>query len=545
MTIRILPPHVSAMIAAGEVIERPASVVRELVENALDAGAQSIEVHLQNKSLSRIVVLDDGKGMGPDDLALAHLNHATSKLAHDDVFNVHTLGFRGEALPSIAIMASLTIVSRPAGQDVAFISRVVNGKAQKVMPSAGGYGTRIEVEGLFDNHPARKAFLKSFNKEFAQIVNVVDALALAHPETRFTLRNGNQVIAYRQTDALARIGEVRGEPLSKDGVAVNYDRDGIKVHGLVSLPTVMDTAGSGHLDIIVNGRLVTDRSLSATVQSVYKNLIGTTHRPFATLMLTLDPRMVNLNVHPAKAEIRFRDGVPVADVLREAVSKALAESGMRSPASLTSLTRKLMDVQSDPVADKRRLPLGRFLAQAHSRYLITETADGIVVVDQHAGAERVLLERLKKAAAGFPEEFISFPSPYTRAVSAEVAAQVADLADILSSLGFLVSSSLRKISLASYPAILSGKTPDEIIDLIIEHCHTGTVSGLMGDALWELLATSACKAAIKAGDALTPEEADRLLREIEATPNGAQCNHGRPVLIHFSNIDFDKSFERS
>lgn len=546
MSIRVLPPHISDMIAAGEVIERPASVVRELLDNALDAGATSIDITFQNKQLTRIIVADNGKGMDPADLALAHLNHATSKLATDDIFNIQTLGFRGEALPSIATMANLTIVSRPAGQDVAFISRIVNGAADKVIPSAGGFGTRVEVEGLFDAHPARKAFLKSFNKEFAQILSVFDAVALAHPAVRFTLRNGNQVVTYRaQPDETSRIREVRGEPLGKNGIPVAYDDGTIRVSGLISLPTVMDKAGSGHLDIIVNGRLIQDRALSATVQSVYKNLTGTTHRPFATLYVTLDPRMVNLNVHPTKAEVRFREGVNVAEAIRQAVSLALSRGGLRSPSTIANLARQMADVSADAVSDPRRLPLGRYVAQLHSSWLLGETSEGLVLVDQHAAHERVILERLKKAAAGFPEEITRLTLPVQRAVSAEIAAAVADCENVLASLGFELKSDFRSISLVSIPSTLAGVPHDQLLDLVVEHCATGSVAGLMEDALWERLATAACKAAIKAGNSLTPERGAQLLREIEATPNASQCNHGRPTIAFLTHEQLAKLFERS
>ncbi len=546
MTIRILPSHVTAMIAAGEVIERPASVVRELLDNALDSGATTIDVTLQNKSLSRIVVTDNGKGMNPADLALAHLNHATSKLADNDIFNVRTLGFRGEALPSIAAMANLTIVSRPADQDVAFISRVTNGKAEKIMPSAGGFGTRVEVDGLFDVHPARKAFLKSFNREFASIVAVFEAIALAHPHVRFSLRSGNQVISFRpQPDQLARIAEVRGEPLSKNGIPVEFESDGISVRGLVSLPTVLDKAGSGHLDIVVNGRLVQDRSLSNVVQSVYKALIGTSYRPFATLHINLDPRMVNLNVHPSKAEVRFREGVDVAEVVRQAVSRALSNSALRSPSTIGDLARKMADVRIDSVADERRLPLGRYVAQLHSSWLIAETVDGMAIVDQHAAHERLILERLKKASAGFPEEVLSLTIPIERPVGVEAAATIADCDGVLSSLGFRVKIDVKSVTLTAIPAVLSGIDHEQLLNLIIEHCGNGTVGGLMEDALWERLATAACKAAIKAGHSLTPERGAQLLREIEATPNASQCNHGRPTIAFLTHEQFAKLFERS
>lgn len=544
--IRILPPHVSAMIAAGEVIERPASVVRELVENALDAGATTIDITIPNKSFRRIVVADNGRGMPPEDLALAAINHATSKLPGDDIFNVRTLGFRGEALPSMAAMADLTIVSRPADQDVAFILSVRDGKPGKVMPSAGGFGTRIEVDGLFDAHPVRKAFLKSPAKELAYVITVVDNIALAHPAIRFSLRVDKMVTTYRpQPDFEGRIRDVRGDPLAKNAIPVSHRSGDITIDGLISLPTVLDTKGVGHLDVIVNDRLVSDRMLSAAVQSVYRALTGTQARPFATLRIALDPRRVNLNVHPTKAEVRLRDEGEVVDAVRTAVEQALSQSGLRSPSTIADLAKKLAMSDVPSIEDSRRKPLGQYKAQLNSSWIIAETVDGLVIVDQHAAHERLVLERLKKAAAGFLEELITLPSPVERNVDPVAAASVADCREALSSLGFDVVAEGRMVRLAGYPSALSDMSPEAILDFVLEHSALGTVSGLIGDALWERLATAACKAAIKAGHTLSDERGETLLREIEATPNASQCNHGRPTVIFLTNEQVGKLFERS
>lgn len=544
MPIRILPPKVSALIAAGEVIDRPASVVRELLENALDAGATSIEVDIVGRHFGRIVVVDNGVGLSPDDLAIACARHATSKLPGNDIHAIATLGFRGEALPSIAAVALVRITSRPKDQDVAFGVTATADAISKVMPCAGGYATRIEVEGLFENHPARQAFQKSFATELAAVQDVVDRIALAWPGVKFVFRAATRTVSYPvRPDFSARIRDVRGEPLASNAVTVEHVEDGITVNGLTSLPTVMDETKKGSLDLIVNGRLIADRSLSAVVQSVYKGLTGTTDRPFASLSISLDPSEVNVNVHPTKSEVRFRHPGKIAEVVRNAVSGALNEAGIRSRKGISDLARAL----AAPVAaadDHRRRPLGRFLTQSNDAWIIAETVDGLVLVDQHAAHERIVLERLKKAAADLPDEIVRLERPYVHPVSHVQAAAVEDLSQSLNDFGFGVAAGDRSISIRSFPSVLSDCSIGDLAEMLVEHCEMGTVSGLMGDALWEKLATAACKAAIKAGHKLTPERAETLLREIEAIPNGSYCNHGRPTVRYLTNTEIGNMFER-
>lgn len=544
MAIRILPPKVSALIAAGEVIERPASVVRELLENALDAGATSIEIDIVGRHFSRMVVVDNGSGLSPEDLTLACARHSTSKLAGDDVNAISTLGFRGEALPSIAAVAQVRITSRPAKQDVAFTVTANANGISRVIPCAGGFVTRVEVEGLFENHPARQAFQKSFATEYAAVQDVVDRIALAWPAVKFILRTTSRTTTYpSRQDLSGRIRDVRGDPLASNAVTVDYSDNGISILGLTSLPTVMDETKKGNLDLIVNGRLVSDRSLSSVVQSVYKGLTGTTDRPFATLAISIDPFEVNVNVHPTKSEVRFRDPGKVAESVRSAVGAALHQMGVRSRKGIADLARVLSAPAVDAM-DSRRRPLGRFLSQANDSWIIAETLDGLVLIDQHAAHERLVLERLKKAAADLPNEIVRLERPYLHQVSNTQAAAVSDLSESLNDFGFGVVAVDRVVSISSYPSVLSDCSISDLAEMIVEHCEMGTVSGLMGDALWEKLATAACKAAIKAGHRLTPERADALLREIEATPNASYCNHGRPTVRYLTNSEIGSMFER-
>jgi DNA mismatch repair protein MutL len=544
MPIRVLPPKVSALIAAGEVIDRPASVVRELLENALDAGATTIEVDIAGRHFGRILVVDNGSGLAPDDLTLACARHATSKLPGNDINAIATLGFRGEALPSIAAVARLRITSRPKGQDVAFGVTANAETISKVIPCAGGYATRIEVEGLFEHHPARQAFQKSFATELAAVQDVVDRIALAWPAVKFVFRAVSRTVTYpARPDFGARIRDVRGEPLASNAVTVDHTEDGIAVSGLTSLPTVMDETKKGNLDLIVNGRLISDRSLGAVVQSIYKGLTGTTDRPFASLSIRIDPSEVNVNVHPTKSEVRFRHPGKVAEAVRIAVSQALDQSGIRSRKGISDLARVLAAPGAE-ATDPRRRPLGRFLTQSNDSWIIAETVDGLVLVDQHAAHERIVLERLKKAAAELPDEIVRLERPYLHPVSHIQAAAVEDLSQSLNDFGFGVAVGDRSVAIRSFPSVLSDCSISDLANMLVEHCEMGTVSGLMGDALWEKLATAACKAAIKAGHKLTPERAEALLREIEATPNGSYCNHGRPTVRYLTNTEIGNMFER-
>lgn len=547
MPIRLLPKHVSSQIAAGEVIERPASVVRELLDNAIDVGATRIDVDISGKHFGRIIVSDDGKGMPPDDLQICLLRHATSKLDDDNIHAIKQLGFRGEALPSIASVANVRIVSRPEKQDVAFSVDVKAGRdCSKVLPSAGGFGTRIEVSDLFANVPARQAFQKSYATEMAAIREAFDRAALSWPFAKFTLKAGNKTVVYPvRTDLSQRIRDVRGEPLASSSIKIDEEIDGICVYGLTTLPTVMDERKRGCFDLLVNGRHITDKVLTSAVQSVYKALTGTDARPYASILIEIDPAEVNVNVHPTKSEVRFRDPGKVADVLRRAVDASLHKAGVRSRSAISDLARILATPENTDASDLRRRPLGRFLSQANNAWIFAETMDGIVIIDQHAAHERIILERLKKAAADLPDETLRLERPYLHATHYDETAAVEDMRQSLADFGFQVTTGDRLVSLTAYPSVLSDCPPSDIARLIVEHSLMGTVSGLRGDALWEKLATAACKAAIKAGHALTPERANALLREIEATPNASYCNHGRPTVRYLSTTEIGGMFERN
>lgn len=547
MAIRVLPESVAATIAAGEVIERPSSVVKELVENALDAGATRIDVVVRGPKLNNISVTDDGPGMGHEDLGLALARHATSKLPDGRLDRVSTLGFRGEALPSIATAASIRIISRPKEQDVAFmVSQAFGGAVSPPRPSAGGYGTRIQVEGLFDRIPARLKFLKSDATERAWVRYVVDRAALANPQVRFSLevQGMRGVVTYPSESAARRIARVRDEPLSGNGIDVFLGSDGIVVTGLTTMPSALEKSANG-TDFFVNGRHVSSRALSSAVQQPYRELVGEGGFPHCVLMIAVDPAEVDVNVHPRKAEVRFRDEAAICRVVTEAVASALSSAGLRSPKRLSHLAKSLAARHDAEIGDRRRLPLGRYLGQANSAYIVAETIDGLVIIDQHAAHERVVMERLKKASVDLEETVVRLPFPVSRKCDVFESAAVADACGVLQNLGFEMGVATKIVEMHSYPSVMSGCDPEELLATLVDCCSRGAASHLKGEAMWEAIATAACKAAIKAGDTLTPDRADALLREMESTPNISNCNHGRPTVAFLNGADLGKLFERS
>lgn len=547
MVIRILPPHVAAMIAAGEVVDRPASVVKELLDNAIDSGATRIDVSVRGGSHRSFVVTDNGSGMPPEDLAQALHRHATSKMDHGRLSMISTLGFRGEALPSIAAVSEVSVVSRPQGQDVAFGTRQAHGgPISPIRPCAGGFGTVVSVIGLFDETPARLKFLKSAKTERAWIRYVFDRAAIANPEIAFSLAfQTGDAIRYRPASAQDRIADVLGEPIRSDGLRIDHIDGCVAISGMTTMPSAMEAAGSASVDFFVNGRHVSDRQLAAALQQPYRELIGTDKSPHAAIMISVPPDMLDVNVHPRKSEVRFADLGLVTSALSAAVADALAAAGLRSPGTIASMARNLASASQADISDARRRPLGRYVGQSNGSWLIAETMDGLVIIDQHAAHERIILERLKASAADIPDTVVRLPSGLSVAIDDFAAAAVDEHADVFSTMGFTVHASDRKATLVTYPSVLSSCNPAALLDMLVASAERGSAEGIMREAMWEMLATAACKAAIKAGDALTPERGDALLREIEATPAASHCNHGRPTVAFLNNVDLGKLFERS
>ena len=544
MKIRVLLPHISSRIAAGEVVERSASVVKELVENAVDANATCVSITIRGPSLEHIKVQDNGRGMDVEDLALAMHRHATSKLTDDDILKVSTLGYRGEALPSIATVAEVSIISRTADMDCAFVTTSRHGEIQPPRPSAGQAGTIVEVLDLFARHPARQKFQKSAKSEAAAIREVLAAISLCYPHIEFRYTINNVTGSYRGRQSIKdRCAEVLGRDFHGNGIDVSHQVGEIQVNGVTCIPTAARSDASG-IRLSVNGRPVADKMLKAAVQAAYASLIGPGRHPQAYIAVSLPSNLVDINVHPRKAEVRFMRPSDVASAVKEAVECALDQSGLRSPISLPDLARTLATENDIGADDRRRLPLGQFVGQTNGSWLISETADGIVIVDQHAAHERVILERLKHHMEGVTIPSFIYPEPVSIDVSFSDAACVDEAADVYAKLGFKTRVVEEVVQLVSVPNILADVSPKSLVTLVVRCAVDGVGAGALKEALWEKLATAACKAAIKAGDDLTPERADLLLREIEATPNASYCNHGRPTVAFLKNEDIAKLFAR-
>jgi len=595
--IRLLPDTLINQIAAGEVVERPASVVKELVENALDAGARRIDVDLEEGGIRLIRVRDDGCGMAPADLALAVSRHATSKIASlDDLEQVATLGFRGEALPSIASVSRFAISSRE--RDAAHGARleIDGGKAGALQPLAHPVGTSIEVRDLFYNVPARRKFLRAERTELGHVEEWLRSLALARPHVEVRIsHNGRPGKIYRPAgdeERLRRVGEALGEEFVRDCLPVDAAAAGLRLQGWVGAPTSSRSSADQQY-FYVNGRAIRDRTVAHAVRQAYADVLFHGRHPSFVLFLDIDPRRVDVNVHPAKQEVRFRDGRLVHDfvyrTLHEALAGARAGQGAGMPAIAPAALQggpatpsgggagdaRAWGSQQHPmalpvgdtlagyaalyaipagdrasapmrVADPSTAPpLGFALAQLHGIFVLAENADGLVLVDMHAAHERITYERLKQAgdAEGIRSQVLLVP------VALAVAEREADIAeqhaDTLAGLGFdLRRSGPQSLSLRAVPTLLADLDPrDLVLDLLNDLREHGR-SRLLEQARNELLSTLACHTSVRANRRLGIAEMNALLREMEATERSAQCNHGRPTWVQLSRADLDKLFLR-
>jgi DNA mismatch repair protein MutL len=594
MPVRQLPEALVNRIAAGEVVERPASVVKELVENALDADARRIEVVLAGGGARLIRVTDDGSGMSPADLVLAVERHATSKLAGDDLERIGTLGFRGEALPSIGSVAKLAIVTRTGDAANASEILVDGGRKSEVKPAALGPGTRIEVRDLFHATPARLKFLKSERAETAAAVEALRRLALARPDVAFTLVAEDRppvTYAARSTDAegrLARMADVLGREMRENAVAVEGTREGVTVSGLAGLPT-FSRANSLAQYLFVNGRPVRDKVLLGAVRAAYSDLLHGDRHPVVALFLTLDPREVDVNVHPAKTEVRFRDPGLVRALLIRALKDALGQGAMRSAttgaARLVSFARRnpagarpsaawrgsaspaytpgfaeeeqaVFAAIGDPSADARAglalaasdlldRPLGAARAQLHETYIVAQTRDGLVVVDQHAAHERIVYERLKAALDrdGVARQILLVPQVVELDPSDVTA--LLERAHELSRLGLVLDSfGQGAVIVREVPALLGETDAEGLVRDLAEHMAEWDQSLPLERRLLAVASSMSCHGSVRAGRRLKPEEMNALLREMESTENAGQCNHGRPTYIELKLDDIEKLFGR-
>jgi DNA mismatch repair protein MutL len=593
MAVRQLPPNLVNRIAAGEVVERPASVAKELIENAIDAGACRIDVTIAGGGLRLIRVLDDGSGMDAGDLALAIERHATSKLAGDDLSSIVTLGFRGEALPSIGAVGRLTIQSRAAGAREAFEIAVDAGRKSKLKPAALAGGTLVEVRDLFYATPARLKFMKSERVETAAISDMVRRLALARPEIAFSLTTDERA-AFRleacppqlMDHGLARLGRILGPDFVKDALPLRATRGEATMEGFAGLPT-LHRPNSLQLYLAVNGRPVRDKLLAGTVRAAYGDLVPHGRYPMLALFLTLPPQEVDVNVHPAKTELRFRDPNGIRSLIIGALRDALGAAGHRATASLSkaALTRMAappphypqpegagsrdfgfderdqapLEPAAAPSADTRghdhqaealgpSFPLGAARAQVHDTFIIAETDDALVIVDQHAAHERLVYERLKRAFAngGISRQLLLIPEVVE--LDDDTASSLCAAAAALERLGLVIEPfGSGSVLVREVPALLGTCNVKGLLaDLAGElaEAESADDAELLAGRLDQVLSTMACHGSVRAGRRLNPEEMNALLRDMERTPFSGQCNHGRPTYIELKLADIEKLFSR-
>ncbi len=593
--IRRLPENLVNRIAAGEVVERPASALKELVENAIDAGAANIAVRLGSGGLDLVEVTDDGCGMTPGDTALALERHATSKLPDECIEQVSTLGFRGEALPSIASVSRLTIESRTRDAGEGWRRVVDHGALAGEGPAALPPGTRIRMEQLFDRVPARRKFLRSARSEYAACLDVVRRLAMARPEIGFTLEHdGRRVLAVQSGEDLAqRVSRIVARELAEDGVAIDVERGSARLTGVAGLPT-FNRGVADHQYLFVNGRPVKDRLLIGAVRGAYADMLARDRHAVLALFLQLPPEEVDVNVHPAKTEVRFRDPAFVRGFIVGGLRHALDSAGQRSAQSpsasamghwqteslapapaLTSLFSReysapqsrvseagqvwrgyeeailappmaRAEVAEEALGDAAQYPLGVARGQVAGTYIVAEAADGLVLVDQHAAHERLVLERLRAAGAGetaaaaqalLLPEVVELDEPACDRLE-ERAAQLADYGLALERFG-----PAAMLVRAVPAALASGDVQALVRDVADDLAQNGDAL-LLGERLDHVLATMACHGSVRAGRTLSVAEMNALLREMEHTPRSGQCNHGRPTWVKLAHADIEKLFGR-
>ena len=592
-SIRTLPPALINQIAAGEVIERPASVVKELVENSLDAGAARIEVEIEEGGARLIRVRDDGAGIAADELALAVAPHATSKIASfDDLVRVGTMGFRGEALASIASVARFAIVSRVRTADIALRLEVDAGQARPPLPAAHAGGTTVEVRDLFYNVPARRKFLRAERTELAHIDELLKSLALARPEIEFRLsHNGRALRMLRPAqDASARLqraADLLGAEFAGHCLQIEQQAAGLRLTGWIGLPTAT-RAQADQQFFFVNGRLVRDRTVAHAVRQAYADVLFHGRHPAYVLFLELDAAQVDVNVHPAKHEVRFREQRLVHDFLfrslHAAVAGTRAGSAERAASAATIAHPGAAPVlqhdfgaavRETPLADYAALlgepltiahaalnattragvtpaasedelpPLGFALAQLKGIYILAENARGLVLVDMHAAHERITYERLKQGRATTALRSQLLLVPQAIAVGARAAAAAEEHADALTAWGLeLARTGPESVSVHRIPSLLEGADVAALVrDVLAELAEHGS-SRRLEEIENELLATMACHGAVRAGRRLGLAEMNALLREMEVTERSGQCNHGRPTWTQLALADLDRLFLR-
>jgi DNA mismatch repair protein MutL len=576
MSIRRLPSELVDRIAAGEVVERPASALKELLENGLDAGAKNLTVRLSGGGIGLIEVVDDGIGMAPAEMALALERHATSKLPEDSIDRVTSFGFRGEALPSIASVSRLTLESRERGAD-GWRIEVDHGRKVGEGPAALPPGTRVRIEELFEKVPARRKFLRSPRAEYAASLDAVKRLAMARPDVAFTLEHdGRRILSLQPSTAPVRVATLLAAELERHGVGIDCVRDGLGLTGVVSLPT-FNRGLPDQQFLFVNARPVKDRLLVGALRAAYRDLIARDRHPIAALFLHVPLEEVDVNVHPAKTEVRFRDAAAVRGLIVGGIRSALDVESHRSaareqsaapvawtsdvttapapsaiPAGVREERALFTGIRVEPAARAepaiqpvQSFPLGVARGQVAATYIVAEAEDGLVIVDQHAAHERLVLERLRAARAGgivpsqdlLIPEVVELDEPDCDRLESAFA-QLAGLGLELERFG------PTSILVRSVPAALRGPDAGKLLaDLAAEIAELGSALSLQ-ERLDHVEATIACHGSVRAGRILSVAEMNALLREMEVTPRSGQCNHGRPTWVKLAHEDIEKLFGR-
>jgi DNA mismatch repair protein MutL len=568
--IHALPDLLISQIAAGEVVERPASVLKELIENSLDAGATRIDVQIEEGGVKLIRVADDGGGIDKDDLPLAFARHATSKIASlADLERVASYGFRGEALASIASVAKVSITSRTAAADHAW---KLEAGGREAKPAALSAGTVVMVADLYFNTPARRKFLKSVATEFAHCEDVLTRMAQARPDVAFTLAHNDQVRRrLAGADFARRTRELMGDAFIAHARPVEAVAGPLKLTGFAALPAYAKSTRAEQV-FFVNGRFVRDKLLAHAARAAYADVLHGAHHPAWVLFLELDPATVDVNVHPAKTEVRFRDGQGVHQFVFHALQRALAEplaaakfepravqpAPTFSPQQATLSIREpeaaaYLDfaqqafaaaVPPAPTFDTAEHPLGYALAQLHGIYILAQNAKGLVLVDMHAAHERILYEKLKTSTDARPATQ-TLLVPVLMTASAGERACAEDHAATLAQLGFTIALvGPEQLAVRSVPALLAGGDIPALVRALLDELAEQPASRVLEQRRNEILATMACHGAVRANRNLTLPEMNALLREMEATERADQCNHGRPTWIQFWLADLDRLFMR-
>ncbi|HEY0223858.1 MAG TPA: DNA mismatch repair endonuclease MutL [Pseudolabrys sp.] len=600
MTVRQLSEATVNRIAAGEVVERPASAVKELVENALDAGARRIDVLTDGGGRRLIRVTDDGEGMNRADLELSVDRHATSKLSGDDLLSIHTLGFRGEALPSIGAVARLNMTTRHESEPHAWALEVDAGRKSAPKPAALTAGTTVEVRDLFYATPARLKFLKTDRSEAEAVREVVRRLAMSRPDVAFTLAGEERppVTWAAAPDNLARLGDVLGADFRANAISIEAEREGVRLQGFAGLPTLSRANTLGQY-LFVNGRPVRDKLLVGAVRAAYADYLPRDRHPLLALFVTLEAREVDVNVHPAKTEVRFRDGALVRGLIVRALKEALAREGQRAATTgggatiaafrpLGQARRPVYDwrrspsrpdprvftpsrggaalgfaeaaqaafevgepsadarVESfEPAAELIERPLGAARAQVHETYIVSQTRDGLIIVDQHAAHERIVYERMKAAIdkSGVARQILLIPEivELDEADAARLGARAGELGRFGLSIEPFGPGA---VAVRETPAMLGDVDAKGLLRDLAEHMAEWDDELPLERRLLHVSATMACHGSVRAGRRLKPEEMNALLREMEAVPNSGQCNHGRPTYVELKLTDIEKLFGR-